>query len=109
MTLKKQYDLVIVGGGASGFAAGYEAAHNGLDTVILEKGHSIGGSGNHVEGIFAVNSFMQKKHDDYKLTEEDALNEELSYSHYKADTNTWKQYIAGSADIIQWLDDLGVK
>ena len=44
---------------------------------------------------------------DYHLTKEAALNEELNYSHYKADTNTWKQYIDGSADIIiKWLKDL---
>lgn len=50
---------------------------------------------------------MQKKHADYHLTKEAALNEELNYSHYKADTNTWKQYIDGSADIIiKWLKDL---
>lgn len=109
MALKNTYDVVVVGGGASGFAAAYEAAHKGMSVLVVEKGRNLGGSGNYIEGAFAVDSFMQKKHPDYHLTKEDALNEELNYSHYKADTNTWKQYIDGSADIIKWLKDLGVE
>lgn len=110
MSLKNNYDVIIIGGGASGLVAAYEAAHNSQSVLVVEKGHNLGGSGNYIEGAFAVDSFMQKKHADYHLTKEAALNEELNYSHYKADTNTWKQYIDGSADIIiKWLKDLGVE
>lgn len=109
MNLEKNYDLIVVGGGAAGFAAAYEASHKGLSVIVVEKGKTLGGSGNYIEGAFAVDSFMQKKHSDYHLTKEAALQEELTYSHYKADTNSWKQYIDGSADIIKWLADLGVE
>lgn len=109
MNIKDNYDLIIVGGGAAGMTAAYEASEKGLSTLVVEKGHQLGGSGNYIEGAFAVDSFMQKKHSDYHLTKEEALNEELNYSHYKADTNTWKQYIDGSAEIIKWLKDLGVE
>lgn len=109
MQVKNNYDLIIVGGGAAGFTATYEAAHKGLSVLVVEQGHNLGGSGNYIEGAFAVDSFMQKKHADYHLTKQEALNEELTYSHYKADTNTWKQYIDGSAAIIKWLKDLGVE
>lgn len=110
MSLKNNYDVIIIGGGASGLVAAYEAAHNSQSVLVVEKGHNLGGSGNYIEGAFAVDSFMQKKHADYHLTKEAALNEELNYSHYKADTNTWKQYIDGSADIIiKWLKDLGAE
>ncbi|WP_103660686.1 FAD-dependent oxidoreductase [Lactobacillus sp. HT06-2] len=109
MKLKNNYDVIIVGGGAAGFAAAYEASHKGLSVLVVEKGHTLGGSGNYIEGAFAVDSFMQKKHSDYHLTKEEALNEELTYSHYKADTNTWKQFIDGSAAIIKWLKNLGVE
>jgi fumarate reductase flavoprotein subunit len=88
MSLKNSYDVIIVGGGASEFAAAYEATHNGQSVFVVEKGHNLGGSGNYIEGAFAVDSFMQKKQADYHLTKEAALNEELNYSHYKADTNT---------------------
>lgn len=39
MSLKNNYDVSIVGGGASGFAAVYEAAHNGQSVFVVEKGH----------------------------------------------------------------------
>ncbi|MBN7276976.1 FAD-dependent oxidoreductase [Lactobacillus acetotolerans] len=109
MELKNNYDVIIVGGGAAGFTAAYEASNKGLSVLVVEKGKTLGGSGNYIEGAFAVDSFMQKKHADYHLTKSAALDEELTYSHYKADTNTWKQYIDGSADIIKWLKDLGVE
>ncbi|MCT6889308.1 MAG: FAD-dependent oxidoreductase, partial [Lactobacillus sp.] len=49
-----KYDLVIVGSGLSGAAAATQASLNGLKTLVLEKGHSTGGTGNYVEGVFAV-------------------------------------------------------
>lgn len=108
LTQKKSYDLVIIGAGASGFTAAYQAAKNGLSVVVLEKGRHTGGSGDWVEGIFAVDSDMQKAKN-VSLTKDDVLNEELEYSHYEADTNSWKQYIDHSAEMINWLKDLGVK
>lgn len=78
MNIKDNYDLIIVGGGAAGMTAAYEASEKGLSTLVVEKGHQLGGSGNYIEGAFAVDSFMQKKHSDYHLTKEEALNEELN-------------------------------
>ncbi|WP_072557517.1 FAD-dependent oxidoreductase [Lactiplantibacillus plantarum] len=108
LTNKKTYDLVIVGAGASGFTAAYQASKNGLSVLLVEKGRHTGGSGDWVEGIFAVGSDMQKAKN-VKLTKDDVLNEELDYSHFEADTNSWKQYIDHSAEMITWLRDLGVK
>ncbi|AKP67280.1 FAD-dependent oxidoreductase [Companilactobacillus ginsenosidimutans] len=108
LTKNKSYDLVIIGAGASGFTAAYQAAKNGLSVVVLEKGRHTGGSGDWVEGIFAVDSKMQKAKN-VELTKDEVLNEELEYSHYEADTNSWKQYIDHSAEMIDWLKDLGVK
>lgn len=108
LTKESNYDLVIVGAGASGFAAAYQAAKNGLKVVVLEKGRHTGGSGDWVEGIFAVDSDMQRAKK-VTLTKSQVLNEELEYSHFEADTNTWKQYIDNSAEMIKWLRDLGVK
>ena len=107
-TKADQYDLVIVGGGASGFAAAYEAGAKNLKTLLVEKGHTTGGSGEYVEGIFAVDSSLQKEAG-VTLTKEQVLNEELSYSHYKADTASWKEYIDESADVIDWLKKLGAE
>ncbi|MDF7639760.1 FAD-dependent oxidoreductase [Lactobacillus sp. ESL0791] len=109
LPINKNYDVVVIGAGLSGLITAYQSAKNGLSTLVLEKGRNLGGSGNYVEGLFAVgSSFQQEK--GIKLTKEDILSEELEYSHYEADTRTWEKYIDQSAEIIDWLQkDLHVK
>ena len=102
------YDVVIVGSGLSGQAAAAEAAGKNLKTLVVEKGRTTGGSGNYVEGIFAVNSKMQIKQG-INISGEKILHDELEFSHYEADTNIWKNYINESAFNIDWLQRIGVK
>ncbi|MBA1394174.1 FAD-dependent oxidoreductase, partial [Lactobacillus sp. XV13L] len=109
ITKEANYDLVIIGAGAAGFTAAYQAAHRGLKKVLLvEKGRHTGGSGEYIEGAFAVNSKLQQEKG-VNIDPEDVINEELDYSHYEADVTTWKQYVAESGKIIDWLGDLGAK
>jgi fumarate reductase flavoprotein subunit len=108
MEIKDQYDVVIVGGGAAGFATAYEASHHNLSVLVVEKSDKTGGSGEYIEGAFAVGSYLQKKHN-VQLTKEEVLDEELNYSHYRADTQVWKEYIDASAGMIKWLHDIGVE
>ena len=58
---ENEYDVIIVGSGLSGQAAAAEAADKGLKTLVVEKGRTTGGSGNYVEGVFAVGTSMQKE------------------------------------------------
>ena len=44
-------DLVVVGAGQAGLAAGAAAAEHGLRTVVLEKSDRIGGSAHFSAGI----------------------------------------------------------
>ena len=37
------YDLIVCGGGFSGFAAAYAAAREGLRTLLIERGGCLGG------------------------------------------------------------------
>lgn len=103
-----RYDVVIVGSGLSGQAAAAEAAEKGLKTLVVEKGRTTGGSGNYVEGVFAVGSKMQQKQG-IDLTADQILHDEQEFSHYEADTLIWKDYIAHSAENVDWLQHLGVK
>lgn len=105
---ENKYDLVIVGAGLSGLSAAVEAENKGLKTLVLEKGRNLGGDGNYVEGAMGVGSYLQKEKnvqiDPLKL-----LHEELEYSHYEANASHMKKYIDKSAEIINWLHELGVK
>lgn len=103
-----KYDVVIIGSGLSGQAAAAEAIDQGLKTLVVEQGRTTGGSGNYVEGVFAVESKMQKEQG-INLTKEQILHDELEFSHYEADTQIWKDYIAKSAANVDWLQNLGVK
>ena len=49
-------DVVIVGGGTSGLAAGVQALQGGAKVIILEKQPKVGGTGNFCEGLFAAES-----------------------------------------------------
>lgn len=43
--VKKQYDVIVCGGGVAGVAAAVSAAKNGLSTLLLEKSNILGGLG----------------------------------------------------------------
>lgn len=105
---KKQYDVVVIGSGAAGMAAGLTAVQNGSTTLVLEKGKTTGGSSNYTEGLFAVNSYLQKEKG-IKNDPAAILSEEVNYSKYKADSRIWRNYILNSAENVQWLHDQGVE
>ncbi len=43
--VKKQYDIIVCGGGVAGVAAAVSAAKNGFSTLLLEKSNILGGLG----------------------------------------------------------------
>ena len=108
LSKRNDYDLVVIGSGLSGQAAAAASVEKGLNTLVVEKGRTTGGSGNYVEGIFAVNSKMQKKQG-INLSEKEILHDEQEFSHFEADTMIWKDYIAQSAKNVEWLNNIGVK
>lgn len=110
MSLTKQnsYDLVVVGTGAAGTSAALSAAQNGSKVLLLEKGTHTGGSSNYTEGLFAVDSYLQKEQG-IKVSGTDVLKEEVEYSKFRADSRIWRKYVDSSADTVQWLKDQGVE
>ncbi|RMC47260.1 FAD-dependent oxidoreductase [Lactobacillus sp. ESL0228] len=104
----EEYDVVIVGAGLAGFAAATEAADQHLKTLLVEKGRTTGGTGNYVEGVFAADSEIQQK-ENAVIDKDELLNEELTYSHYRADGRMWQKYINHAGKNVSWLQDHGVK
>lgn len=103
-----KYDLVIIGSGLSGAAAAAQAGLKGIKTLVVEKRNKTGGSGNYVEGVFAVNSEIQRQNEVY-LSQEQILDEEKSWTHGLADMAIWRNYVFESAHNIEWLKNNGVK
>lgn len=110
MTISKktEYDVVVVGTGAAGTSAALEAAQNGASVLLLEKGKSTGGSSNYTEGLFAVDSYLQKEQGIH-VSGTEVLKEEVEYSKYRADSRIWRRYVDDSADTVKWLKDQGVE
>ncbi len=105
---EKSYDVVVAGTGAAGMSAALTAAQQGLKVLLLEKGHTTGGSSNYTEGLFAVDSYLQKDAGIH-VSGTEVLKEEVAYSKYKADSRIWRKYVDASADNVQWLADQGVE
>lgn len=104
----EDYDVVIVGAGLAGFAAAAEAGDQGLKTLLVEKGKTTGGTGNYVEGVFAADSVIQKQ-ENAVIDKKELLQEELTYSHYRADGRMWQKYIDQAGTNVSWLEERGAK
>lgn len=106
------YDVVIIGGGGSGLAAGVSAAENGASVVLLEKCPFLGGSTGIAVGSFTANRTpWQEKagiKDDPDQHEEDAGK--FGPQEYQAKNNSeLRRFFLGlSAESLNWLADMGL-
>lgn len=101
-------DFLIVGAGISGLAAAVQARQEGLDTTVIEKNGFVAGNGGGVEGIFGINTEMQKKAGIH-AEKEDIISKEAELGQYRVDGSFWVDLVNNSADNIQWLLDQGVQ
>src|SRR5512145_3180633 len=85
-------DIVIVGGGTSGLAAGVQAVQGGAKVVVLEKQPKVGGTGNFCEGLFAAESKLQKRIG-INVSKEFAFKMIMEYSHWKANGALAKAFV----------------
>lgn len=101
-------DIVVVGAGASGTAAALASAEQGAKVILLEKMAYAGGTGNFSEGIFAVESAMQRAMN-YNLTKDQAFKMIMDYSHWRANAKLVRAFVDKSANTIDWLKSNGVE
>lgn len=102
------YDVIVVGGGASGLAAALTAAEGGAKVSLFEKMRFLGGSSNFAEGMFAVESEMQRKlYMNY--SRDDAFRAMMDYSHWRANPRLVRAFVDASAGTIDWLQRQGVE
>lgn len=101
-------DIVVVGGGMSGLAAAVQAGCNGDSVVLLEAGGALGGAGNGVEGIFGVNSPLQKELG-ITLNPAEVLSDETASTNYTNSGLHWRDTIVNSGNNIAWLLEQGAE
>jgi fumarate reductase flavoprotein subunit len=101
-------DLVVIGSGAAGLTAALTAAQGGAKVIVFEKQRSLGGTSNFFEGVFAVESPMQRER--YIMYSRDqAFKSIMEYSHWKANPRLVRAIVNESGATISWLQAQGVE
>ena len=103
-----QTDVAIIGAGASGIPAAIEAAQAGVKVDVYEQSDKYGGPCNGGNGVFAVESKMQKVKQ-YTYTKEEILRYWMNYTHNNVDARLVSEFINRSADTVDWLAGYGVE
>jgi fumarate reductase flavoprotein subunit len=106
--IMKETDVVAIGSGLTGLTAALTAAEGGARVVLFEKMRSLGGSSNFPEGMFAVESEMQRQ-ECIGITRDGAFKKIMEYSHWRANPRLVRIFVNESADTIAWLQRQGVE
>lgn len=101
-------DLLVVGAGSAGLTAAVQGAEKGKKVILLEKNPMVGGSSAFAEGLFAVESDLNRLRCD-TLTKEEAFKGLMEKHFYAIDAQKTKDYVEGSGENIDWLTKHGIK
>lgn len=100
--VEKKTDLVIIGAGLGGLAAGFAAVRKGVKPIILEKEDFLGGAGLFPEGSLGVGTRYQKEHGIH-TTVQQVLDAALQYHHYRCDPSVLRVLIEESKETIDQI------
>ena len=111
-TVKKEdlkAELVVIGGGGGGLAAAVAAAERGVKKVmVLEALNAPGGNSLFPEGLFAVNSQLQKR-TGIETSANDSFRMIMDHAHWRLNSRLVRTLIDESGNTVDWLEGLGVK
>ncbi len=103
-----EVDVTVIGSGISGLVAALTVAEGGGKVIIFEKQRSPGGTSNFLQGIFAVESEMQRER--YIIyTRDEAFKNFMDYSHWRANASLVRAIVDESGPTISWLQEKGVE
>lgn len=100
-------EYLIVGAGIAGLASAVQAREEGMETLVIEKNAFVAGNGGGVEGIFGINTEMQKEAGIH-AEKEDIIAKEMELAQYRTDGAFWVDLVNNSAENIEWLLKQGV-
>jgi len=101
-------DVVVIGSGVSGLTAAVTAAEGGAKVIVFEKQRSLGGTSNFFDGMFAVESEMQRERY-ITYSRDEAFKRIMEYSHWRANARIVRAFVDESGSTISWLQEKGVE
>jgi len=101
-------DVVVIGSGVSGLTAAVTAAEGGAKVIVFEKQRSLGGTSNFFDGMFAVESEMQRERY-ITYSRDEAFKRIMEYSHWRANARLVRAFVDESGSTISWLQEKGVE
>jgi fumarate reductase flavoprotein subunit len=101
-------DVVIIGAGAGGTTAGVAALDEGFSVIVLEKMPTLGGSGNYMEGTFALESPMQIQ-ENIAIPVEEQFNRTMDFHHWRINAHVLNNWLKETGSGIVWLMSKGIK
>ena len=101
-------DLVIIGGGGAGLAAGLAAAEEGAGkAIVLEKLASPGGNTALSVGLFAADSPAQKRAA-IEFKRDELFKLSMAWAHWKVNPRIVRAFIDKSGGTIRWMEEKGL-
>lgn len=102
-----EIEILVVGAGVAGLAAALSAIESGVKVAVFEKQPVIGGTSNFFEGVFAVESELQRKRY-ISLTKDEVFKAIMDYTHWRANARLVREIVNLSASTVAWLMEKGV-
>jgi fumarate reductase flavoprotein subunit len=103
-----EVDAVVAGAGGSGLAAALTLAEGGARVAVFDKMKHAGGSTRFPEGMFGVETRMQKERN-IKIERDQIFRDIMDYSHWKANAALVRAFVNRSAFVLDWLEEIGVE
>ena len=100
-------DLLIVGAGGSGLACAVQAALNNTNFILVDKNDQVGGNASFVEGMFGVNSSLQREQG-IEIEPAEIVEAELTRGQHRQNGDLWLDLVNKSAENIAWCIEQGV-
>jgi len=101
-------DLVTIGCGGAGLSAAVTVAEAGGRAVVLEKLGAVGGATNYAEGIFAVESSLQRSQGIH-VSRDEVFKQHMEAGNWRANPKLVRAIMDKSASTVDWLRDMGVR